>query len=387
MATPNPATVGASVTFNASASYDPDGTITSYAWDFGDSRTGTGRITTHPYASVGTFNVSLTVTDNDNFNATTRRDVVVQTPPPGPQAPVADFVAGPSPTNPGSPVTFNASASYDTDGFIVSYAWDFGDSAIDNQVIATHSYLSPGVYTVRLTVVDNQTLSSSAIHQVSVNAPPLAVIQYMPTTIFIGMNVTFDGSASSDPEGPIVSYTWNFGDNSTGTGLQPRHAYAAKGAFTVTLTVVDNLLLSNRTTSSILVGNRAPRIIVSNPDLGPVTVGAGTTQNFAVEGFDPDHDLMDYTWRIDDVVTGENDYAVNFSSTAPGSHIVNVTVSDGSLAAWREWNVTVVANPPSLVESAWPFAAIALIILAIVLVVWRRRRPRKPEGSPPPPPP
>jgi chitinase len=77
-AAPNPTIVGANVTLDASASSDPDGYITSYAWNFGDLTSGTGQVTTHFYTTAGTYHVSLTVTDNESFTATANRDIVVQ---------------------------------------------------------------------------------------------------------------------------------------------------------------------------------------------------------------------------------------------------------------------------------------------------------------------
>src|SRR5438094_1404173 len=86
-AAPNPTIVGATVTFDASASADPDGQITAYAWNFGDLTLGSGQVTPHSYTMAGTYNVSLTVTDNESFTSTAYRDIVVQPGPPG--APVA----------------------------------------------------------------------------------------------------------------------------------------------------------------------------------------------------------------------------------------------------------------------------------------------------------
>ena len=77
-ATPSPANLSVAVVFNGSGSYDPDGTIVSYAWDFGDSTTATGVTTSHRYLSPGTFNVTLTVTDNGSYTATAYRHIVVQ---------------------------------------------------------------------------------------------------------------------------------------------------------------------------------------------------------------------------------------------------------------------------------------------------------------------
>jgi glucose/arabinose dehydrogenase len=92
-ATPNPVDVGVAVAFDASASSDPDGTIVSYAWDFGDFATGTGVTTSHAYTGPGTYTVVLNVTDNGSFTHSTSQQVVVVLPP-GPQAPIIEVAAG-----------------------------------------------------------------------------------------------------------------------------------------------------------------------------------------------------------------------------------------------------------------------------------------------------
>jgi len=379
---PRSPVAGIPVIFNASASYDPDGTIVSYAWDFGDLTNGSGKITSHPYASAGTYNVTLNVTDNDSLNAAVYQDVVVQPPGPGPQPPVADFAAEPSLTSPGSPVTFNASRSSDQNGTIKNYSWEFGDSTVGRGVITTHSYANPGVFTVNLTVTDNRSLSSNATHQVTVDAPPHAAFQFSPGTIYVGTSVSFDGSGSTDTDGTIVSYRWDFGDRSSGTGVQASHAYAAKGVFGVRLTVADDLGLSNNMIREVTVGNRAPQITSSTPGLGPVMVDASATQTFTIIAWDPDGDLLTYTWRVDGTVAGGNASALNFASAGPGSHTVNVTVSDGSLVASREWSVTVVANGFSTLITSWPFFAFVFAIVAAILLIWLVRRKRKREALP-----
>jgi hypothetical protein len=90
-AAPNPLIVGATVTLDASASSDPDGQITSYAWNFGDLILGSGQVASHVYTTAGTYNVSLTVTDNESFTATAYRNIVVQLGPPGPPGPPVDL--------------------------------------------------------------------------------------------------------------------------------------------------------------------------------------------------------------------------------------------------------------------------------------------------------
>jgi len=140
---------GETVTFNASESYDPDGNIVSYAWDFGDGTNGTGQITTHTYANDGTYTVTLNVTDNDDLSNITSADVTVLNTPP-----VAIFTESSETAFAGEIIYFNASNSYDPDGFAVSYFWDFGDETTGTGITATHTYTEPGTYIITLTVKD-----------------------------------------------------------------------------------------------------------------------------------------------------------------------------------------------------------------------------------------
>jgi PKD repeat protein len=341
---------------------------------------------------VGTYRVTLTVVDNASLSGNTSHDVVVRSPPAS-QPPVASFTANPNPVSPGRPVTFDASLSYDPDGTIVSYAWKFGDLSTGNGVTTFHTYAVSGTYIAILTVVDNSSLSSNASQAVIVDAPPVASFTYAPATVYVTMVVRFDGSGSSDPDGPVVSWAWTFGDGAVGSGMTATHAYARKGTFTVALTVGDSRGVTDRTTRGLTVGNRAPQITSSNPDLGPVVIASGVNRTFSVVASDPDRDVLTYTWRVDGVVVGGNDTAYTFLR-APGNHAVNVTVSDGSLATWREWAVIVSAPGGGTTASALPWIAGVLLgvaLLFLILFAWWRRRKRE-EAPPslseaPPPPP
>jgi PKD repeat protein len=155
------------------------------------------------------------------------------------QAPVAN--AGPSQsTQTLISVTFNGSGSRDPDGTIASYSWNFGDGTTGTGVTAPHTYSRAGTYTVTLTVTDNLGATGSASTSATIsNRPPVANAG-PDQNATVGSSVNLNGSGSSDPDGSIASYAWNFGDGATASGVSVSHAYSAAGTYTATLTVSDN---------------------------------------------------------------------------------------------------------------------------------------------------
>jgi PKD repeat protein len=115
------------VIFDASGSTDSDGTVDSYAWDFGDGATGSGATINHTY-SAGTYTATLTVTDNDGATDTSTRLIQVTSPPVN-QPPNASFSANPTSGESPLDVSFDASGSTDSDGSVDSYSWSFGNGA------------------------------------------------------------------------------------------------------------------------------------------------------------------------------------------------------------------------------------------------------------------
>ena len=103
-----------------------------------------------------------------------------------------------------------------------------------------------------ITFADNQRLANNMIDWLK-SRRPVASFTYSPLDPYVGETVTFDASASYDPDGTIVSYIWDFGDDSSGEGNIITHLYAAGGTYTVTLTVIDNENLSSNSTTDITV--------------------------------------------------------------------------------------------------------------------------------------
>lgn len=151
--------------FNASNSQDPDGNISQYRWNFGDGKSAGGKSITHKFDAAGAFDVQLTVTDDRGATSAAARfvDVSVSRPP------VAQFTVSPTSGDLSTAFHFDADQSRDTDGNIVSYAWDFGDGGSASTKTTSHSYTRTGTFSVHLTVTDNTHLASSAIHSIVVD--------------------------------------------------------------------------------------------------------------------------------------------------------------------------------------------------------------------------
>ncbi|MEQ1859335.1 MAG: PA14 domain-containing protein [Chthoniobacteraceae bacterium] len=226
----------------------------------------------------------------DNF----RYFTTAATPPPVNQPPVAN-PGGPYAGTVGQAISFNGTSSGDPDGSVVAYAWTFGDGGAATGATPTRTYAAPGSYTVTLTVTDNEgataTTTTTATISAVANQPPVAR-PGGPYAGGVGQAIAFSGLASSDPDGSIAAYAWNFGDGTTATGATPSRAYAAAGSYTVTLTVTDNQnATASATTTSTVTG--APAVALTDDfndnvrDPAKWNIGTLIGQFVSAAGFDP----------------------------------------------------------------------------------------------------
>jgi len=138
------------VHFDASDSRSSNGTITSYAWDFKDGSTDTGVNVTHTFYEKGVYPVTLTITDSTGAVGAITHNVEALN-----RAPHAEFEVWPYIPQRLTVTEFDASGSYDEDGYIVEWLWSFGDGATSSGDVVQHTYELAGSYTVRLTVIDD----------------------------------------------------------------------------------------------------------------------------------------------------------------------------------------------------------------------------------------
>lgn len=329
-APPTTGTTGTAVTFNGANSTDADGTVETYAWDFGDGGTGTGAIASYAYTTAGTYTVALTVTDNtgDTNEATT--SIIISA---GANQPPVAMINAPTTGTVNTAITFDGTGSTDADGNIASYAWDFGDGGTDVGATATYAYTTAGTYTVTLTVTDDAGDTNAATASITISAganqPPVAVITAPPTTGTTGTPVTFNGANSTDADGTIATYAWDFGDTNMGTGATATHTYTTAGTYTVTLTVTDDAGDMNAATTTITVStaaNQLPVAMITGPTTGTADIeltfdGSGST--------DVDGNIATYGWDFGDTVTDTGATALHTYKEA-GTYTITLLVTDNA---------------------------------------------------------
>jgi PKD repeat protein len=137
-------------------------------------------------------------------------------------------------------VNFDGSYSSDPDGRIVSYFWDFGDGSWERTAKANHQYRNMGSYTAVLTVTDDKEATAKDEILITVgNEPPVAAIVVSPQEGTRPLSVTFDGSGSRDRDDAGLTFSWDFGDGGSGSGMTTGHTYIKEGTYHASLLVTD----------------------------------------------------------------------------------------------------------------------------------------------------
>ncbi|KGJ95074.1 S8 family serine peptidase [Colwellia psychrerythraea] len=258
--------------FDASASTDSNGTIENYSWDFGDGSTGSGVNPSHSYAIDDNYTVTLTVTDNEDATGTTAHNVRVGEPVDENQLTDIDSrTVSTMPKDDWLRYYFDNDGSYDR--FTVTTSADNGDldlyvlfeaepdtnthdckdDSADSNETCTIENMQQGRYHIGVkawAATNNITVNFHAENDDPIDPTP-------PTASFTencsDLACNFDSNGSTDPDGDIVSYNWNFGDNSSDNTANPSHSYSAAGTYTVTLTVTDSEGAADSATHTVTV--------------------------------------------------------------------------------------------------------------------------------------
>ena len=282
-------------------------------------------LTGHPYFDNREEFITVTISFDADLVPASTKD----------RPPVATFtvssITGNAPLN----VGVDASASRDSEGSISQFDWDFGDGAKASGKTASHVYDKAGRYTITLEVTDSSGQTATSSREITVktgvvNTPPKASFAFSPNNGTAPVDVDFDASASTDAEGPISRYQWQFEAGKTGSGKTPKYRFTKAGSYPVKLTVTDDKGLSHSVTQTVTVkkaaANNAPPVAAFS--YSPTTGKAPLTVNFdATRSSDPEGATLAHQWQFGDGATGSGK-KTSHRFTRAGSYPVKLTVTD-----------------------------------------------------------
>ncbi len=332
-------------------------TLTRYYFDFDD---GTdlmvlqGNTTFHSFEDDGVYNVTAWVLD-EGMVLSLRANVTVTV---GNRAPMPIISVEEDALLTGETFSFSGNQSSDMDGSVISLHWDLGDGNTSEGWTVSHSYRWPGEYVVRLTITDDDDRSAWTTKRVAaLNRPPVASFKVDAVEVWKGRTATLNASASSDVDGRVAQYEWDFGDGTSGEVTRSplvHHVFEAAGVFPVTLVVVDDMGAMDRFETSVEVRNRVP---MAELVVDPVSVLTG--EDVELDGsksFDPDGTIAVFSFQVTDpggevvaVLEGSDDVVIWVPEDDGDYTILLVVTDDDGASMSIEGSVDVVNRAPTVV--------------------------------------
>ena len=355
-------------------SMDPDGNITAWSWDFGDGTTSALEDPAHKYEERDIYTVTFTVTDNDGGTDATSRVITT-----GNLAPTASFRA-PGTANVGDSVRFT-DESADPEGEPLTYVWNFGDGATSTATNPIHQYDTPEAVLVTLTVTDDEGVSDSTTLTIVIfpTIRPVADFRHEPEGGTIHDTVAFYDE-SSDDDGSILAWEWDFGDGETSRRKDPTHTFEDKGTHRVTLTVEDDDGNTDTATISVTIVNLPPTaefsVSTNAAQMGEIRIDDEI--RFTDASSDPEDHTLTYAWDFGDGSSSDAS-SPSHSYDEAGSYTVELTVADDE-------GETATASTSLSIEAAptggggipgFPYASLALGALLGALMLSKLRAPHR----------
>jgi len=309
------------------------GSPTSWLWSFGDGETSTAQNPIHTYTTPGTYTVSLTATNAGGSSTETKIDYITVE---GQPAPIAAFTAnvttGPAPLA----VQFTDIST----GSPTSWLWSFGDGETSTAQNPTHTYTTPGTYTVSLTATNaGGSSTETRTNYITVEGQPAPVAAFTAnvTTGPAPLAVQFTDTSTGNP----TSWLWNFGDGATSTAQNPIHTYTTPGTYTVSLTATNAGGSSTETKIDyITVGQPAPvATFTANVTTGPAPLAVQFTDTST-------GNPTSWLWSFGDGATSTAQNPIH-TYTTPGTYTVSLTATNagGSSTETRTNYITVEGQP------------------------------------------
>ncbi len=328
---PTRGNVGEELRFTSTGSSVAVGShVVAADWDFGDGTAINGVSVSHAYQAPGVYLVKLTITDDKGLSDTTSQQVSIVdaavTPPP-PQPPVA-VIDAPAQAEVGETVTFYAGGSQSVNP-ILTYAWNFGDGSVGDAETVEKVYAEPGVYTVNLTVIDDQGLRSDAQQQIAIReaAQPTAEPTVQPTAE--PTQPVEPTPAEPTPEGTPPPAETPVEPEPTAAPTEPP---ATPGDGTPVQPVQPVIEVT-------IDGAQVP--IEEVDGVKTITVPTGVIFQIDASQAVATNPALTLSWDMGDGQPPLTGPVIQYSYAQPGTYPVTVTVSDGEGSAQTTWQVIV----------------------------------------------
>ncbi|OPX66244.1 MAG: PKD domain protein [Methanoregulaceae archaeon PtaB.Bin056] len=313
--------------------------ITSRAWTFGDGATSGDESPVHVYTTPGTYSVTLTVENDGGDNTTTRTNYIRVFN----EVPIVDFMA--VPTSGGEPLTVQF---HDTSlGNPTTWQWQFGDGGISPLQSPSHTYQSPGNYTVTLTAsTSGGTNTTTKVNYIQVlQRYPVADFSAVPDFGVTPLVVNFTDLSTGTP----TSWAWDFGDGNTSNDQNPVHTYESAGIYTVNLTVSNSYGTDSIEVPECITAGEAPHAdfnaseteIYTNQYVDFVDLSTGNPTSYLWDFGDGSNSTYPWAWH---------------GYQEPGNYTVSLTVANefGSDTETKTDYISVSPHPPEADFEGWP---------------------------------
>jgi len=340
-----------------SDSYDSDGYINAYEWKIDGKIVSNDEKFDHVFSTTGTYEVQLTVWDDDGARSTVVNNIYVGEPEN--IAPVAEFDWSPKEPRVNDVVKFTSN-SYDSDGTIVEYKWSVDSDYKGNNNVLNFVFSEKGYHYVTLKVTDNDgatdIITKTVYVKEALNIPPTADFTWEPAYPKAGEQVEFTSKAK-DVDGQISHMVWEsdgefyIQDEHGIIVVQFPHTFEKAGIYYVTQTVTDDDGATATITKAIHVQEKDNIAPVVDFEWDPKNPIEGDEVYFQENAHDEDGTIVSYVWEIDgDVVSYKPDFEHTFASA--GTYKVKLTVTDNDGASNYAVKYVTVSEPENMAPVA-----------------------------------
>lgn len=308
------------------------GNIVNWSWTFGDGETSTDQNPKHLYSTAGVFNVTLSITDNQNQTSTYNQNITIR------QKPSADFAFTNNSCS-GTQVLFN-DASQSNDGLVTNWNWLINNNSFTSNS-ASSSFINPGLYSISLVAITEFGCSDSLTKQITIEPTPIADFAVSNTCIneiAAFTNLTDSNTISN------VSYQWQIGGFLGTNNTNPTYQFpSTDGIYGIVLIAASPNGCADTIIKSVLIGNRPnPDFAISADTVcqnSLITITDNSTPGFF-------NTISNRKWEMGNGVVFNDSLSFNYAFSNPGTYQIRLTAySPTDCDSSTSKTIVVVASP------------------------------------------